>query len=690
MLFCAMLCALVGSPQALTSFETEADLNAVDHLGTTIERFHGHATDGLYSLRAVFHSVEWPHIMWTPPHPLDWRTFGGLEVDVFNPNDKAIELGIRVDDDPSANGWNHSRSSTTTLAPHSTQSVAISLGLDPMKFGMRALPPMSDGRQVTSSGDENFSNGNVVAYQFFVHKPEEGTVLYFDNVRTFARPNADSLTGIVDRYGQFAHATWPGKLTHDFEFAARTKSEKMDLDRTPSLPGRDAYGGWLAGPALHPTGFFRTEKVQGKWWLVDPAGHLFFSIGIDTIQPYDKTMIAGREKLFSWMPEANDPLARFQSTETGVLRGPVKEGKAYAFYQANLYRRYGPGFLEPWREIVLKRLPSWGFNTIANWSDATLYGNGKVPYVASSGTWGSHATVSSGSDFWGRMPDPFDPAFAADATRTIKPIADKVKSDRWCLGYFIDNELSWAGDGPDGPYGLAIGALSEPPTSPARQAFIDELQTRYSMISSLNLVWGTKAASWDELRLPSPLNDASRKDASIFVKEFARRYFRVIRDTIRKLDPNHLYLGCRFAWRTTEAEDAAAEFCDVVSFNIYSPKLDSNWDAVKRLNKPCIVGEFHFGALDRGMFHPGLVSTPNQAARAAMYQDYVRSVLKSPSFVGCHWFQYIDEPLTGRSFDGENYNIGFVTVTDTPYPEMVAAARKIHEAACRIRLGNQP
>ena len=31
--------------------------------------------------------------------------------------------------------------------------------------------------------------------------------------------------------------------------------------------------------------------------------------------------------------------------------------------------------------------------------------------------------------------------------------------------------------------------------------------------------------------------------------------------------------------------------------------------------------------------------------------------------VGCHWFQYVDEPLTGRAYDGENYNIGFVTIS---------------------------
>jgi agarase len=54
-------------------------------------------------------------------------------------------------------------------------------------------------------------------------------------------------------------------------------------------------------------------------------------------------------------------------------------------------------------------------------------------------------------------------------------------------------------------------------------------------------------------------------------------------------------------------------------------------------------------------------------------------VLDVPAFVGCHWFQYVDEPLTGRTLDGENYNIGLVTVTDTVFPELTAAARKVHK-----------
>jgi agarase len=45
--------------------------------------------------------------------------------------------------------------------------------------------------------------------------------------------------------------------------------------------------------------------------------------------------------------------------------------------------------------------------------------------------------------------------------------------------------------------------------------------------------------------------------------------------------------------------------------------------------------------------------------------------------------------LTDRAYDGENYNIGFPMVTDTPYPELVAAARSIHRQAYQQRSGRE-
>jgi len=78
------------------------------------------------------------------------------------------------------------------------------------------------------------------------------------------------------------------------------------------------------------------------------------------------------------------------------------------------------------------------------------------------------------------------------------------------------------------------------------------------------------------------------------------------------------------------------------------------------------------------------VGASSQTDRARIYREYVRSVVDHPSFVGCHFFKYGDEPLTGRR-DGENFNTGFVTVTDSVYPEMVAAAKTVHAEVYRRR-----
>ena len=61
-----------------------------------------------------------------------------------------------------------------------------------------------------------------------------------------------------------------------------------------------------------------------------------------------------------------------------------------------------------------------------------------------------------------------------------------------------------------------------------------------------------------------------------------------------------------------------------------------------------------------------------------MYREYMRSVIDNPYFVGAHWFQYIDSPVTGRAWDGENYNVGIVDITDTPYEPLVQAMKDIN------------
>jgi len=87
------------------------------------------------------------------------------------------------------------------------------------------------------------------------------------------------------------------------------------------------------------------------------------------------------------------------------------------------------------------------------------------------------------------------------------------------------------------------------------------------------------------------------------------------------------------------------------------------------------------------LFHTGLVPVANQRERATTYTAYVRGALANPQCVGVHWFQYQDEPTTGRVYDEENYQIGFVDIADTPYAETIAASRALGRALYKSRSG---
>jgi hypothetical protein len=678
----AAIAAAPNNSKPLFLFEKEEELRLVKQNNVRVQL---QRTAGGRALRVEFHPAEWPNVAFSPQKPWDWSGFTGLAIKITNPGPEPVEFGVRVDDDPSANGIVHCRQGSGSIKPGKTSTFVLYLGPTPMSYGMRGLPVAPGFVQLNPVTQGDINLGNIVAFQVFLHAPKSPVPLILDDIRLvhYLMP----LEGIVDEFGQYAKADWPGKLKSAAEFAVRRTQEEAELKAKPELPGRDRFGGWKRGPRLEATGFFRTEKVNGKWWLVDPDGYLFFSIGMDCVNYQADTIITGREYMFLWVPPKTDPLAKYFGHVSNVLMGPVKQGETFNFFAANLERKYGPNFAQTWFDVTLRRLKAWGFNTIANWSDWVLHRNGRVPYVATAHISGEHARISSGSDYWGRMHDPFDPKFAQSVSQSLAPLIARVKDDPWCIGYFVDNELSWGGWGDDGGrYGLAYGALAESAQSPAKQAFLAQLKAKYGDIAKLNAAWGTDFPSWDALEAPfkpqQPLRASAHPDLGAFVKSLAARYFRTIRDELKKHDPNHLYLGCRFAWRTPEAVEASAEYCDVVSFNIYAPRVDpAAWSFLEKLGKPCIIGEFHFGALDRGMFHTGLVATESQKARAAMYKDYLRSVIDNPALVGCHWFQYVDQPLTGRPLDGENYNIGFITVTDTPYPEMVAAAKAVHREA---------
>lgn len=670
----------------LFSFEDKADLGKIVCNNTKIERTTKDATEGRYALTVEFQPAEWPNIYFRIGQAFqngDWSQQGGMAMDVRNPEKEAVTLFLRVDDDFSANGVEHCRTASATIPPGAkvTLVMPFKLAIPP---GMRGGPPLLPHAQTMNVYGPEIDWSHIVAFQFFLAKPQKPLSLILDNIRLLPPPKWE---GIVDRYGQYTGDTWKGKVKSDEDLKKQREEEEKWLKLNPPPPDRDEFGGWKEGPQLRATGFFRTAYVvegkeveppanlregKGRWWLVTPSGHLFFSLGVDCVWEGEGSPIEGREYMFTWLPKPPDPLSEFY------------QGGWVHFYKMNLKRKYGEDWRKIWPQMAVRRLLAWGFNTIGNWSAGEVFRLRKVPYTVA---------IHYGGDFawFGRMPDVFDERFRRKIEQTIDNATKEWRNDPWCLGYFVDNELPWNGWGGDpvSRYELPRRALASGSDLFTKREFVRLLQDKYGNIENLNKAWNVNVASWEELlekplNLPPNMTEACIEDLKEMLIHYARRYFQCVRDALRRYAPNQLYLGCRFASRPLEVVKVAGEYCDVVSFNIYAREVNEReWAFTNELGKPCIIGEFHFGALDRGMFHTGLVPVGNQEERGKAYQHYVRSVFNLPAFVGCHWFQYIDEPLTGR-FDGENYNIGFVSGVDYPYWELARSARELNSQVYNI------
>ena len=480
----------------------------------------------------------------------------------------------------------------------------------------------------------------------------------------------DEFFPFIDKYGQFKYRDWPGKIHSDEELAAARVSEEADLAAHPGPDNWDKWGGWADGPQLEATGRFRTEKIEGKWWMVDPDGHLFWSHGVlrispgNAVTPLSAPGLADRRKFFEELPAKDDPeLGHFYETFDPLL------GSYYAargiddhfdFSSANCYRKYGPDYMTVYGDLCHRRLRSWAMNTMANATEPSITSMGRTPWCDRFEIV-SKPMSTSAKILWWSLPDPFDPSFKAEIDRQLLAREKELK-DPWCIGFFVDNEHAW-GDSTH----VTECALDAPDGAAVKQALRAWLKEKYG-----------KGIPYDAM---------TKEDKIAFNDVVIEKYYSTIREEFDRLAPGLLYMGCRFGGHPQNPRviEIGAKYCDLLSYNIYKYNLDC-FTLPEGIDKPVLIGEFHFGAMDRGPFHPGQVWTADQAERGECYKDYVRSALEHPNFVGTHWHQFSDQATTGR-FDGEDFQVGFTDVCDTPYKETIEAAREIGAKMYQIRWG---
>ena len=398
----------------------------------------------------------------------------------------------------------------------------------------------------------------------------------------------------------------------------------------------------LAVAAAFPQeGFFRLEARKGVWWIIDPQGVPTLSIGVDHIS-YESDRVKGNG------------------------RCPYCEALDHSYIDHNA-----------WGLEALARMRLWGFNTIGAWSDAELWAHA-MPYTII-----LDFAARSGANWQSGLPaDVYEPRFEQTARRIAEEICQPRRFDPELLGYFSDNELRWGQDW-RGKETMLDMYLSFPAASTGREKAVEFLRAKYAQdIHKLDQAWAVSAVDFEKITSPG-ITEAYRSDAAEFLENVATRYFEVSARAIHEADPNHLYLGARFAGKPPKAALRGARQADVVSINVYDfdprPAVQAAYAVTGR---PILVGEFAFRTENSGLPNTKGAGpkVPDQAARAKAYADYVTHLESLPEAVGYHWFEWVDEPWEGR-FDGENSNYGLVDILDHPYQEFVEAVRQANTAA---------
>jgi phytoene dehydrogenase-like protein len=106
---------------------------------------------------------------------------------------------------------------------------------------------------------------------------------------------------LIDEFGQYKKAEWPGK-TKDFADLKAKLEKAATLSDSFLRSDWSVWGGWKNKKLKNGTGFFSSFKDGKKWWLTDPEGYAFFSIGPCGTVVRSDCRVDGLEKLMDWLP----------------------------------------------------------------------------------------------------------------------------------------------------------------------------------------------------------------------------------------------------------------------------------------------------------------------------------------------------------------------------------------------------
>lgn len=395
-------------------------------------------------------------------------------------------------------------------------------------------------------------------------------------------------------------------LGHLKDFAAR---EEVPLGR---------FGGWKHETGRRRgTGFFRTEKIGDRWWLIDPDGYRFLHVAMNSVGPQRGPQF---KKAFS---------------------GKFKDE-------------------QDWARRTVELLFARGFNGTGCWSsDELLAGCPKRPVYARRvyfmGSFGKKLRIvrqlPGHAGYPNQLIPVFHPGFAAHCEEVARQLAD-TRDDPYLLGIFSDNELQLPGTSLDrhlalGPEShgrkaaeawLGQRAISEE----NRQAWLGHVMDRYYTIVGKAI----RKVDPNHLHLGSRLHGRDKERRVLW--QVAGKHLDAIAVNVYGVWTPGQSVRNWTGWSGKP----------VIATEWYAKGRDSG---MKNLS----------GA-------GWTVST--QRERGYFYQNFAISLLQSRGCVGWHYFKYADNDPLDTSADPSNRdsNKGIVNVRYEPYRELLDAMQALN------------
>ncbi len=367
--------------------------------------------------------------------------------------------------------------------------------------------------------------------------------------------------------------------------------------------------GFRVGTLRGAEGFIRAGQDQaGRWWLIDADGRPFFARAVHGVRaaaaPVDET-VGGR----------------------AASAGP-----------------YAPD------EHTSARLRRWGFNALGVGGDGQARADG-FAFIASVDFCRTSGLIQAPGV---RLPDVFDPAWSGRAALRAFEVCAPAVMNRALIGWVADDLPGWAptlatASGGARPGLLQICLSLEPNFAAYHAAWEFVLALHGGRSDALTRAWGVAVTNkevvreWTRAEHGIATRGYGRDDAR-WSREFARRYFTGTAAAIRKADPNHLVLGCRFGGPVGASVRAECVYpaVDVALLDASEvPALAAG------ATGPVLAGDFGWvdaGAADapaRGRGGRGLTTVEWMLRRG---RAALERMARHPAVVGYVWRQWLDEP----------------------------------------------